>query len=71
VVISALEQALAMDRITWETAAVPDTPFVELRVTYDPSQLDSATIVAATKAAMEANPDPAHPGPVRVVVRKP
>jgi hypothetical protein len=69
VVISALEQTLGKDRISWETAAVPDTPYVELRVTYDPSQLDHATIIAATKAAMEQHPDPAHPGPVRVVLR--
>ncbi len=70
-VISALEQAVGKERITWETAAVPDRPYVELRVTYDPAQLDHDTIVAATKAAMEANPDPAHPGPVRVEARAP
>jgi hypothetical protein len=71
VVISALEQAVGKERIRWETAALPDAPTVELRVTYDPTQLDAATIVAAVRAAMEANPDPAHPGPVRVRWRQP
>ncbi len=70
-VISALEQALGKERISWETATVPDKPYIELRVTYDPARLDHATIVAATKAAMEAKPDPAHPGPVRVVLHGP
>lgn len=65
-VISALEQTLGKDNITWETAAVPDQPYVELRVTYDPAQLSADAVVAATTAAMEANPDPAHPGMVRV-----
>jgi hypothetical protein len=69
VVISALEQAVGKERIQWETAAVPGKPFVELHVTYDPAQLRREDIVAATKAAMEAHPDPGHPGPVRVVVR--
>lgn len=70
-VISALEQALGEENISWETAAVPGMPAVELRVTYDPNQLDATVVVAATKAAMEAHPDPAHPGPVRVVMRGP
>jgi len=68
-VVGTLEQAIGKDRIHRETAAVPNREYVELRVTYDPAQLDYETIVAATKAAMEANPDPGYPGPVRVVVR--
>jgi hypothetical protein len=70
VVISALEQTLGKDNIMWETAAVPDKPYVELRVTYDPAVLDHTAVVAATKAAMEAHPDPAHPGPVHVVLHR-
>jgi hypothetical protein len=71
VVISALEQTLGTDRMSWETAAVPDQPSIELRVTYDPARLSADDIVAAMKAAMEAHPDPAHPGPVRVALRTP
>lgn len=70
-VISALEQAVGAERIRWQTAALPGATSVELRVTYDPAQLDAETIVAAVRAAMEANPDPAHPGPVRVQWRRP
>jgi hypothetical protein len=70
-VVGALDQAVGKDRIHWETAAVPNQDYVELRVTYDPAQLDYQTIVAATKAAMEANPDPGYPGPVRVAVHAP
>lgn len=70
-VISALQETLGKDNIAWETAAVPNQAAVELRVTYDPAQLDAETIVAATQAAMEAHPDPAHPGPVRVFLRRP
>jgi hypothetical protein len=69
VVISALERTLGKERIAWETAAVPDKPYVKLHVTYDPAQFDHIAIISAAKAAMEAHPDPAHPGPVRVVWR--
>jgi hypothetical protein len=71
VVIAALEQAIGKERMKWETTAVPDKPYVELRVTYDPTVVDGRAIVAATKAAMDVNPDPGHPGPVRVVLRGP
>lgn len=70
-VISALEQAVGAERIRWETAALPDETSVELRVTYDPVQLDAESIVTAVQAAMEAHPDPAHPGPVRMLWRRP
>lgn len=70
-VILAFQQTLGKEGISWETAKVPGKPYAELRVTYDPDQVSSDAVVTAMKTAMEAHPDPAHPGPVRVVLRGP
>jgi hypothetical protein len=70
-VILAFQQALSKDGVHWETAEDPDQPSVELRVTYDPAKVGSDAVVTAMKTAMEAHPDPGHPGPVQVVLRRP
>lgn len=67
VVILGLREILGEDAFDWGTAAVPGERYVELRLRFDPGQYDAATIVAATKGAMERYPDPRRPGPVRVV----
>lgn len=67
VVILGLREILGEDSFDWGTDAVPGEKYVELRLRFDPTRFDAATVVAATKQAMEKYPDPARPGPVGVV----
>ncbi len=48
------------------TAARPGGESVEIRFTYDPAILPLERLIAVVKQGMEENPDPQHPGPVRV-----
>ncbi len=51
---------------SYATAARPGADSVEIRFTYDPAIVPLDRLVAVVKQGMEKNPDPRHPGPVRV-----
>lgn len=51
---------------SYSTAARPGRESVEIRFTHDPGILPIDRLVALVKEGMEKNPDPRHPGPVRV-----
>lgn len=51
---------------SYTTAAAPGDESVEIRFTYDPTILSLDRLVAVVKHGMEQNPDPRHPGPIRV-----
>lgn len=54
------------DGWSYTTAARPSGESVEIRFTYAPTILSLDRLVAVVKQGMEKNPDPRHPGPVRV-----
>lgn len=53
---------------SYATAARPGRESVEIRFTYNPAIVSLDRLVAVVKQGMQTNPDPRHPGPVRVRV---
>lgn len=53
---------------SYSTAARPGSESVEIRFTHDPGILPLDRLVAVVKEGMKKNPDPGHPGPVRVLI---
>lgn len=51
---------------SYTTAAGRSRESVEIRFTHDPAIISLDRLVAVVKQGMEKNPDPRHPGPVRV-----
>ncbi len=61
-----LQQTFSRGGWSYATAAETGAPTVQVRITYEPGRYTAAQFIDATRKAMEANPDPDHPGPIIV-----